>query len=62
MEDKPDHTCCVLGECMECAWRKCVTCTVLVRVVFVNTLKLQKARSEIYLIVNLIDIVPDPVM
>ena len=46
---------------MECAWGKCVICTVLVRVVLRNTLKPQKARSESYLIVNLSDIVPDPI-
>ena len=46
---------------MKCAWGKCATCTVLLRVVLRNTLKLQKSRSESYLVVNLGDIVPDPI-
>ena len=31
LQDKLDHTSSVLGACMECAWGKCATCTVLVR-------------------------------
>ena len=46
---------------MECALGKCATRTVLVRVVLRNTIKPQTARSESYLIVNLSDIVPDPI-
>ena len=46
---------------MEHAWGKCATCTVLVRVVLRSTLKPQKATSESYLIVDLNDIVADPI-
>ena len=61
LQDQPDHTCCMLGACMECALCKCMTCTVLLLVVLRNSLEAQKFRSESYLIASLSDIVPDPI-